>query len=174
MDITRRGVLKTAPSIAGIAATGWMLQGFSCSATAADDLTLVIGAAEGVLDIILPFIPGGSPLVGVANSIANALAQVVTEWGSADATSVKWEKMLTILEAIPGEILTLSPQLQAIIAGVGAAVQTIIGVIVQLQSGAAVGAPPAVRAISLTAPNPKGTAALLSLIKATQARLPKL
>jgi hypothetical protein len=167
MDISRRNVLKTAPAIAGITATGWMLQGSSCSTSTADDLTLVIGAAEGVLDIILPFIPSGSALVPIANSIATALSQVVTIWGGTGTNASKWAAMLTVLEAIPGEILTLSPQLQAIIAGVGAAINVIINVIKQLQAA------PVVASV-VGVPSARGISGLLGAIKGTEAKLAKL
>ena len=176
MEISRRNFGSTTLGSAALLAGISLGTETACATTTADDITLVIGAAEGVLDIILPFIPGGSALVGVAKSIANSLSQVVTIWGGAGTNEQKWAQMLTVLEAIPGEILTLSPQLQAIIAGVGAAVQTIINVIVQLQSGAPAGAVASARAVNLAAgpPNAKGVAGLLSAIKATQAKLAKL
>jgi hypothetical protein len=178
MDISRRNILRTAPAIVGgslLASTALLEEG--CSASTADDITLVIGAAEGVLDIFLPDIPGGSALVPVATAIGNALSQVTTIWGSSATTSSKWSQMLAILETIPGQILTLSPTLQAIISGVGAAVNVIIGVIQQLQGGTAAANARVVTApaVSLVgAPNARAVAGLLSAIAATQKKLAKL
>ena len=177
MQLTRRGALANLGIVgATMAGVGALTLEESCATSTADDLTLIIGAAEGVLDIILPFIPGGSALVGVAKGIATSLSQVVSIWGGTGTNSQKWASMLTVLEAIPGEILTLSPELQAIIAGVGAAVQTIINVIVQLQSGAPVGAVASARSVKLSAgvPSAKGVSALLSAIAATQKKLAAL
>lgn len=174
MEITRRGALANLGIIgATMAGVGALTLEESCATSTADDITLVIGAAEGVLDIILPFIPGGSALVGVANSIATSLSQVVTIWGGTGTNAQKWASMLTVLEAIPGEILTLSPQLQAIIAGVGAAVSLIINLLKQLQS-APVPASVRLGAKALGIPSAKGISALLSAIAATQKKLAAL
>jgi hypothetical protein len=176
MKITRR---KFIPSMVAWCAAGWaIVTGFlaACTASVADDLTLIIGAAEGVADIALPLIPAGSALIPFFNTGLNALSQVVTEWGSTDPTATKWEKMLKILLTIPGEILALSPADQAIVAGFGAAVQLIINTIVTLQSGPPAVAGVAARAVKLVAgaPNPHGISGLLKAIEATQAKLAKL
>jgi len=170
MDISRRGILKAAPAVALGAASGLLVEGFSCTTTQADDFTLVLTAAAGLADIAAGIV--APALVPLINAAETALQQVATEWGSTDTTAQKWEKMLAILLALPATLLHPTATEATIITALGAAINVVITTIQALMGGAA-SVSARVAGQSIGAPRAEGVANLLKLIKSTQAKLAK-
>ena len=189
MDISRRNfglTLTSGSALTAFAAAPFLILEEGCSVSTADDITWIIGAANAALDIAVQWIPGGSALVPIGNAIASALTQVTSIWGGTGTATSKWTAMLTVLEALPGQILALSPALQAIIAGVSGLITILINLIKQLQHNTTVAATNQIKtatgvkgSVSVQTPaipaaNPRAISALLAAIRATQAKLAKL